>query len=143
MAERRSPYLILGVPYGASKDDSARAFARATRRLRQHADPPYDLEDLNWALHAVEQRLEDPATSIDDYRMPGDADVYEIPSGRGVLDPPIQHLPRRSARAEASEVDGLVLALVHEVAAGVANELAQASLPTLHSFGPDGAHQGR
>ena len=44
MGNRRSPYLILGVPYGASKNDAARAFARATRRLRRQSDAPYDLD---------------------------------------------------------------------------------------------------
>jgi hypothetical protein len=138
MGERRSPYLILGLPYGASKDDAARAFARATRRLRQHPDAPFDLEDLNWALHAVEQRVEDPAISVDDYRMPGDASVYEVPPGSGILRPPIEPYPRRTAPSTSTERDALALALVRHLADGLADELRQAPLPVMHSFEADG-----
>lgn len=80
-ADRRSPYIVLGVRFGATKDEAQRAFARATRRVRRDGDVPFDAEDLNWALHAIEQRIEDPATSIDDYRMPANPEAYEIPSG--------------------------------------------------------------
>lgn len=136
MAERQSPYLILGVQFGASKDEAARAFAKATRRVRKQADTPYDLEDLNWALHAIEQRIDDPALSIDDYRVPADSSVYEIPSDEGVLNPPVQPYKRRTPPTDAVNIEVLRARVRHEVAAGLAEEWRSSPLPLLHFF-PD------
>lgn len=134
MAERQSPYLILGVPFGASKDEAGRAFAKATRRIRKHADQLYDLEDLNWALHAIEQRVDDPVLSIDDYRMPANATVYEIPSGEGVLNPSIQSYQRRTPATDAVTLESLRAQVRHEVAASLAAEWRRSPLPLIHSF---------
>lgn len=139
MADRRSPYLILGVPYGASKNEAARAFARATRRLRGQTDAPYDLEDLNWALHAIEQRIEDPSSSIDDYRMPADPSVYEMPAGEGVLNPPVQAYKRRTPSTDPAVLDDLRSAVLLEIAAGLAKEYRGAPLPRLHYFEGEGS----
>lgn len=138
MTDRRSPYLILGVPYGATKTEAARAFARATRRLRRQTNAPYDLEDLNWALHAVEQRVEDPSSSIDDYRMPADPSVYEVPTGEGVLNPPVQVYPRRTPPTDPAVLDEMRTAILLEVAAGLAKEYRGAPLPRLHYFAEEG-----
>lgn len=129
--KRRSPYLVLGIPYGASKNEAAKAFARATRRLRRLPDPPYDIEDLNWALHAVEQRVEDPATSIDDYRMPADASVYAVrPSATGVL----------ASTGDGVTLDSLKARVVHIViAARRTREMEGAPLPALHRFNEEGS----
>lgn len=128
---RRSPYLVLGVPFGASKGEAAKAFARATRRLRRLHDAPYDIEDLNWALHAVEQRAEDPATSIDDYRMPADSRPYDVPpSEAGVLAP----------SREIVTLESLKASIVRFVAAARANrEPEGAPLPALHRFTEEGS----
>lgn len=134
MSERKSPYLILGVPFGASKAEAARAFAKATRRVRKQVGAPYDLEDLNWALHAIEQRIEDPALSIDDYRMPADRSVYEIPTGVGVLNPPIQIYERRSAPTDSATMDALRAQVRFEVAASLIAQWRGSPLPPLHSF---------
>lgn len=136
MAKRQSPYLILGVPFGTSKEQAARAFAKATRRVRKQVDAPYDLEDLNWALHAIEQRIDDPTLSIDDYRMPADPSVYEIPSGEGVLNPPIKPYKRRTPPTDAATVEALRARVRHEVAASLAQEWRSSPLPPLHFF-PD------
>ena len=139
MTDRRSPYLVLGVPYGASKDEAAKAFARATRRLRQQVDPRYDLEDLNWALHAIEQRIKDPSSSIDDFRMPADASVYEVPADEGVLNPPVRAYRRRTPPTDRSVLGDLHAAVVREVAAGLAAEFRAAPLPELHYFPEEGS----
>ena len=138
MTDRRSPYLILGVPYGASKNEAARAFARATRRLRRQNDAPYDLEDLNWALHAIEQRIEDPSSSIDDYRMPADPSVYEVPTGEGVLNPPVQLYRRRTPPTDPATLDDMRRVILQQVAAGLAKDYRGASLPRLHYFAEEG-----
>lgn len=134
MAKRKSPYLILGVEFGASKDEAARAFAKATRRLRRQADAPYDLEDLNWALHAIEQRADDPALSIDDYRMPANARAYEIPTGEGVLNPPVQPYKRRTPRTDELTIEALRAQVRHDVAASLAQEWRRSPLPAIHFF---------
>lgn len=139
MTNRRSPYLVLGVPYGASKNEAAKAFARATRRLRQQVDPPFDLEDVNWALHAIEQRVKEPLSSIDDYRMPADPSVYEVPTGDGILNPPVQEYRRRTLETDAAVIDDLHAAILLELAAELAAEFRAAPLPTLHFFPEKGS----
>lgn len=136
---RRSPYLMLGLPVGASKGDGARAFARATRRLRSMPNPPYDIEDLNWALHAVEQRVEDPNTSIDDYRMPADPDVYVIPDGPGIFNPGTKPLPRRSAPSTERDTDTIKEVIILEIASSMAREIEGAPLPALHRHTKEGS----
>jgi|GEM_PF-4922219 len=134
MGDRKSPYLILGVPYGATKNDAARAFAQATRRLRRHPDAPYDLEDLNWALHAIEQRIQDPATSIDDFRVPAETSVYQIPAGEGLLNPPVTRYRRRTIPPASTELDHLHNAVLVEIAEEIATECRNNPLPVLHYF---------
>lgn len=138
MTDRRSPYLILGIDYGASKSVAAKAFARAVRRLRRQIDAPFELEDLNWALHAVEQRIEDPASSIDDYRMPADPSVYEVPAGVGVLNPPLYSYRRRTPPTDPAVLDDMRAAILLEVAAALAKEYRGAPLPQLHYFAEEG-----
>lgn len=137
--KRRSPYLVLGVAFGASKGEAAKAFARATRRLRQMPDAPYDIEDLNWALHAVEQRIDDPASSIDDYRMPADPDVYVAPTGTGLLNPGVTPLERRSPASSPSDLEVVRASAIREVAAAIANEVEGAPLPALHLYTEEGS----
>lgn len=82
MSDRRNPYLILGVDYGCSPEVAAQAFARTTRRLRRDPDAPYTVEDATWALHQIEQAVQDPAAAITAYRVPADPTVFEpIESG--------------------------------------------------------------
>lgn len=138
-SKRRSPYLVLGLEFGASKRDAARAFARATRRARTMSDAPFDIEDLNWALHAVEQREEDPSTSIDDYRMPADRDAYDLPDGFGILNPEVKPYPRASLATTPADVDLLRARLVKDVAADIAKHIEGSPLPALHRFEEEGS----
>lgn len=137
--QRRSPYLMLGLNFGASKGEAAKAFARATRRLRQMPDAPFDIEDLNWALHAVEQRADDPASSIDDYRMPADADAYAIPAGHGLLNPRVTPLERRSPASSAADVEVVRSQIIADVAIAIAKEIEGAPLPALQRYAEDGS----
>lgn len=139
MDKRKSPYLVLGVPYGAAKGDAAKAFARATKRLRRTAEAPFDLEDLNWALHAVEQRADDPGTSIDDYRMPANARVYEVPGGHGMLNPPVEPIRRQTPPSGPADIDLVVSQVIREVASQVVRDIREAPLPSLHRFSEEGA----
>lgn len=113
--KRRSPYLVLGVRYGADKDEAQKAFARSSRTVRKGESAEYDMEDLNWALHAVEQRLEDPSASIDDYRLPANPAAYAVPSSYGIL------------RADPRE--GLLVTVRSEILSDLLASLSSSSLP--------------
>lgn len=103
------------------------------------ANPPYDIEDLNWALHAVEQRVEDPSTSIDDYRMPANPDPYLVPDGTGTLNPGVKPLSRRSAPSSDADRDRLKELVILEVASAIAKEVEGAPLPALHRHSEEGS----
>ena len=109
MTERRNPYLILGVPYGASKSEAANAFAQATRRLRREPDGPYSLEDLNWALHQVEQVQDDPESAVAIFRVPANPEVYAV-RGHGLLRPEPQPMSRQSPPADEELHESLAAA---------------------------------
>jgi len=101
-------------------------------------DAPYDIEDLNWALHAIEQREDDPHTSIDDYRMPGNPRLYDIPDDRGILNPEIIALERRTGPSTAQDIEFLKKRLILEAASKVAGEIATAPLPPLYYYARKG-----
>lgn len=96
MDERRNPYLILGVPYGASRHEARRAASRRTRELRRRQVAPYSIEDITWALHQVEQVIDDPASAVEFFRVPAAPGILDAPSGRGLFNPPAVPLARRS-----------------------------------------------
>ena len=73
--DRRNPYVILGVPFGATEEEARAGFARARRRLRQELDAPYTAEDLTWALHQIEQLIASPELAVDIYRIPANPNV--------------------------------------------------------------------
>ena len=135
---RRSPHLILGLAFGASKSDAARAFAQATRRLRSMPDPPFDLEDLNWALHAIEQRDEDPGSSIDEFRVPADASAYDVAQQGGTSS---GHGPDNEVASHTSlsaRLGTLNTAIVLEIASAISPKVAAPPLPVLHRFIEEG-----
>lgn len=113
--KRRSPYLVLGVRYAADKHEAQKAFARSSRMVRKGESVEYDMEDLNWALHAVEQRLEDPSASIDDYRLPANPAAYAVPPSHGIL------------RADPRE--GLLVRVRSEILSDLLASLSSSSLP--------------
>lgn len=76
MDDRRNPYLILGLDYGADSIAASKAFARATRRVRREENAPYSMEDVTWALHSIEHAESDPDATLDVYRVPADRSVY-------------------------------------------------------------------
>ena len=117
-AERRNPYLILGLPYGSTKSEAAAAFAKATRRIRNTDDAPYDIEDLNWALHQIEQVHDDPESAVAIFRVPANPSVYEL-DGPGILQPPPLPMERRTPPTDP------------EIPAGIADSAAAEILRTL------------
>ena len=105
--QRSSPYLILGVPFGAPRDEAARGFARAVKRLRRMEEPPFDLEDLNWAQHEIDHREGLADHSLDDFRVPADPTAYRLSSPRTSVNGPAIRLGRRTQATDQRAVDEL------------------------------------
>jgi hypothetical protein len=105
--DRRNPYLILGVPYGVSKDEARRAAARRSRQVKQLVNPHYALDDVTWALHQVEQVIVDPSSGVDVFRVPASAGILDAPVGQGLFRAPIMPLPRTSPSTSDEEVAAL------------------------------------
>lgn len=95
-ADRRNPYVILGVPFGSSTQEARSGFARASRRVKGNPKAPYTMEDLTWALHQIEQIVEDPELTFHIYRLPANPDALTADRGTGVFNPPPARLPRRT-----------------------------------------------
>jgi len=98
MAER-NPYVILGVPFGASRDQATLAFTARARRLRRDPNGGAQLTELTWALNQVTDVIRSPELAIDIYRIPADPQAIE-PLGSGVLSPPPQPMPRRTPASD-------------------------------------------
>lgn len=89
--ERRNPYIVLGVPFGASHDDATKAFSRLTKPLRRSGDAGRAmLTVLTSALKDIEDQPEHPDAAMAPYRVPADPDVAH---GEGVFAPPPEPLP--------------------------------------------------
>jgi hypothetical protein len=95
--ERRNPYLVLGLPFGASRDEAVRAFARRTKFLRRLGPAGRARHtDLTGALHELETAPPEPATRMAPYRIPADPAVAGLTAdglfGPGVFAPPPETL---------------------------------------------------
>jgi hypothetical protein len=134
----RNPYLLLGVDYGCPPDQARRSFARAARRIRRAGTSGITIEDLNWALHEIQNSSEDPFESVSMFRVPANPDVF-VPAGEGLFAPPAVPLARATTTSPADVdvvVDGLALD---------AWELIAAVTPRITEFDygyrtPGGAH---
>jgi|SRR5947209_1564272 len=109
----RNPYLILGVDFAASADDARRAFAHAARRIRRQGGA-WSIEDLNWALHEVEELESNPADIVSLYRVPADPQVF-TPAGEGLYRPPPVPLPRRTATNDPAATEEVRHAAAREL----------------------------
>jgi hypothetical protein len=87
----RNPYLILGIPFGASRGEANAAFARKARVLKRGADLD-QMTDLTWALQRITVAITDPATAMELYRIPADPEAFQV-DGEGLLKPPPEQLP--------------------------------------------------
>jgi hypothetical protein len=92
----RNPYLVLRLPFGASRDEANVAFARHARSLRRMGPPGKDrLVELTWALNQIDEAIADPNSAIDVYRIPADPSAFD-PAGLGLFTPPPERMERRS-----------------------------------------------
>ena len=102
--EQRNPYLLLGIPFGASREQANIAFARRTKALRRVGDRNANrdqLTDLTWALNQIDEAATD--ISFDVYRIPADPATFGAP-GAGVLAPRPETLAPRPGDREAALV---------------------------------------
>jgi len=111
----RNPYLLLGVDYGSPPDQARRYFARAARRVRRATDSEITVEDLNWALHEIQDRKTDPFDSVTVFRVPANPDAF-MPGGNGLFAPPPVPLSRRTSTTRA-DVDAVLDDLADDVSA--------------------------
>lgn len=105
--ERRNPYVILGVRFGASDSEARAGFARANRRLRQSTDSVYSMEDLTWALHQIEQIIEHPDLALDVYRIPAMESKENESEKRGLFNPDPEVLTRSTPPLAEGDLDAL------------------------------------
>lgn len=133
MDGRRNPYVILGVPYGAARGDARRAAARRTRELRQRESAPYSTEDVTWALHQVEQVIDDPDSAVEVFRVPAAPGILDAPSSHGLFHPPPVPLPRQSGPLTEEEFD----AVRHDAIVTVSRDVITALGPQVKCWPPD------
>jgi hypothetical protein len=112
--ERRNPYVVLGIPFGASRDEATRAFLRRAKSLRRLGAAGRALHtDLTGALKEIEERPEHPDAVMTPYRIPADPDV-ERGIGAGVFDPPPERLDPSTAEAGGAALHAARVAAAHE-----------------------------
>jgi hypothetical protein len=87
----RNPYIILGIPFGASRAEANIAFARKARALRRDCGAETQLTDLTWALQRIDEAVRVPSTAMELYRIPADPEAFQG-TGTGVLRPPPERL---------------------------------------------------
>jgi hypothetical protein len=93
----RNPYVILGIPFGASRAEANVAFAGKARSLRRSGPRGIDqLTDLTWALQQIDEAIRNPTAAMELYRIPADPEAFDA-VGAGVLRPPPEQLAARPA----------------------------------------------
>ena len=84
--ERENPYLVLGLPFGASREEAQQAFVRRTKALRAQRNGPA-LTALTRALQQLDAVQGPPESHLTPYRIPADPTALHG-DGPGVFDPP-------------------------------------------------------
>jgi hypothetical protein len=101
--DRRNPYVLLGLPYGADLADAQRAFARRSREARWGDHEAVDVGDLTWALEQIEAHHADEAAGYGTFRIPTHPHALEPPAGFGLLRPAPRPAPRQAAPSTDAE----------------------------------------
>lgn len=133
MDDRRNPYLILGIPYGSSRGEGRRGAARRMHELRQSQDAPYSAEDVTWALHQVEQVIDDAESAVEVFRVPAAPGILDAPSGQGLFHPPAVPLPRKSGPLTDQEYKEIR----HRAVASVSKNVLAALGPHVSCWPPE------
>jgi hypothetical protein len=100
--EARNPYIMLGIPFGSSREAALAAFARKSRPLRrQGRQGNQAMTDLTWALNQVSELIREPDVNMSLFRIPADPDAFSY-DGSGVLRPRPESLQRRYRDADGA-----------------------------------------
>jgi len=100
--ETRNPYMLLGIPFGSSREVATTAFARRSRALRRMGrEGNAQLTDLTWALNQVSDLIKEPDTNMTMFRIPSDPDAFAF-QGSGVMRPKPETLTRRYVATDAA-----------------------------------------
>ncbi len=103
--DRRNPYFILGIDYGATRDEARQASGRVIRRVRRDPDSLYGIEDVTWALHQVEQAIDKPESAVNHFRVPANPALFAEPRAYVTL-PPLP-MARSTPPPTSEEIAGL------------------------------------
>lgn len=107
----RNPYLILGIPFGSSREHAQMAFAKRARPLKRQGDAGRDmLTELTWALNQIDDAIVDPDKALHVYRIPADQGAFEG-MGFGLFSPAPERLERQQPPS-----DGALLELKNRAA---------------------------
>lgn len=100
-ADRRNPYLILGLDFPATPEAATAALAGVARRLRRETDAEFSRDDATWAQHEINATT-DPESSIGVYRVPANPAIFEDADPPGVLCLTPQNLPRTDGSSDVA-----------------------------------------
>ncbi|MBB5873175.1 hypothetical protein F4553_006609 [Allocatelliglobosispora scoriae] len=110
---QRNPYVILGIPFGSSREEANIAFARKARVLRRlGAEGRAQMTDLTWALNQVDEGIRLPEAEMGIYRIPADPSAFTI-TGAGALSPLPEFLPPRPGDTQGA-LDALRADAAHD-----------------------------
>jgi hypothetical protein len=110
--ERRNPYLVLGIMFGATPDEARAALSRRLRSVRADDDSAARQDGLRAALRQIEEGPQPPEGGLTPYRVPADPDALSV-TGSGLFAPPIE--PTRVTDADvAAALGALQAAAAHE-----------------------------
>lgn len=108
--ERRNPYLLLGIPFGASRDEVSKAYTRKVTASKAAGGTPQ--ADLAWALLQIEKGPQPPEAGLAPYRVPADPQ-WSYVDGPGVFAPPPE-TPSATDTAVQAAHQALQLSAAHE-----------------------------
>jgi len=108
---RRNPYLVLGLPYGASVGEVRKAFARRSKEITQGSIVGVSKVDLTWALSQLERGTSDPTIDVSIYRVPANHSLFDHGSqgsnSVGFLNPAAIPILRTTESVTAEHIDEL------------------------------------
>jgi hypothetical protein len=122
----RNPYLILGLPFGATRDEANRAYALKARGLRRTPGGEDALVELGWALNQIDEAIADPRKALEIYRIPADPGAF-YPEATGILRPAPERLARREPESREARLSFDTI---------VADELLRTTLEVLGRIEP-------
>jgi hypothetical protein len=110
--ERRNPYLVLGIMFGATPDEAREALARRLKAVRADDDSAARQDGLRAALRQIESGPQPAASGLTPYRVPADPDALAV-TGSGLFAPPVE--PSFVTDSDvALALRGLQVAAAHE-----------------------------